>query len=392
MSEPAFARLRWRRGAWAALALAGLALLAGCSHLGYYWQAASGHLGLLRAARPVPAWLGDARTPEALRHKLALAQRIRRFASDRLQLPDNASYTAYADLQRPAAVWNVVAAPPYALTLRRWCFAVAGCVGYRGYYALDDARAEAEAQRANGLEAWVYPVPAYSTLGWSNGLGGDPLLSTFIGYPEGELARIVFHELAHQVFYVPGDTAFNESYATAVERLGGALWLGTQADDAARADYAAFDARRQQVRALMLQTRAELQAIYTSPAARRQDWTVVEAGKQAAMARFHARHAALRASWPAALQPRGAAWAGTVNNASFAIHASYDELVPAFERLFARQGGDWARFHAEAKRIGKLPTAEVRRAALREAAGPAEPVDDAAAATSDQRQITTPRS
>lgn len=363
--------MSWRARRWLLVLLAaGAAALAGCGHLGYYWQAASGHVGLMRAARPVPDWLADAHTPQALRHKLELAQRIRRFASARLALPDNASYTAYADLQRPAAVWNVVAAPPYALTLKTWCFPIAGCVGYRGYYDLEAARAEARVQRDAGLEAAVYPVPAYSTLGWLNWAGGDPLLSTFIGYPEGELARIVFHELAHQVLYVRGDTAFNESYATAVERLGGALWLQTESTAAARAEYAEFDARRRQMRALMRDTRQALVQVYASPAAQRQDWPAVDADKQAAMAQFRARYAALRAGWPGPRQGAWDAWVAAANNATFAAQAAYDDLVPAFERLFVREGRDWPRFHAAVRRVAGLPTPEARRAALAEAGDP----------------------
>jgi len=158
-------------------------------------------------------------TPEALKERLRLAGRIRAFASQQLHLPDNPSYLSYANLDRPAAVWNVVAAPEWSLQPKQWCFPVAGCVSYKGYY--DEAAAAQEAQQlaAQGLETAVQPVPAYSTLGWLNWAGGDPLLSTFIGYPEGELARLIFHELAHQVVYVAGDTAFNESFATAVERL-----------------------------------------------------------------------------------------------------------------------------------------------------------------------------
>ncbi|MES2532722.1 MAG: aminopeptidase, partial [Pseudomonadota bacterium] len=238
--------------------------LTGCADLGYYWQSASGHIGVMRAARPVPEWLQDPTTSEALRAKLELTQRIRRYAVTELGLPDNPSYTAYADLHRSAALWNVVAAPKYSLTLKTWCFPVAGCVGYRGYYDESAATVEAAAQREAGMETSVYPVPAYSTLGWLNWAGGDPLLSTFIGYPEGELARLIFHELSHQLLYVSGDTLFNESFATAVERIGGARWLATQAGEAARTEYADFDARRQQFRALTFDTRRRLQAVYDS--------------------------------------------------------------------------------------------------------------------------------
>jgi len=351
-------RLRFKAAAGASGLLACALLLGGCADIGYYWQSASGHLNLMRAARPVPRWLQDPSTSAALKARLELTQRIRRFAVTELGLPDNASYTAYADLHRAAAVWNVVAAPPYSLTLKTWCFPIVGCVGYRGYYDEAAARTEAAAQTAQGLEAVVYPVPAYSTLGWMNWLGGDPLLSTFIGYPEGELARIVFHELAHQVLYVPGDTVFNESYATAVERIGGARWLRTQAGEAARTEYAQFDAQRQQFRVLAAETRAALAAVYDSKEARAHDWSAVEAQKQAAMAEFRRRYAELRAGWTGPRQGAYDGWVARANNALFGAQAAYDDLVPAFEALFEHEDENWPRFYAEVKRLAALPQAE----------------------------------
>ena len=242
--------MAWTRCNTLLAALLAAASLAGCADLGYYWQSVNGHLTMLNAARPVHDWLNDAQTPALLKDRLALAQRIRRFAVVELKLPDNPSYQRYADLHRSAVVWNVVAAPPFSLTLRTWCFPVAGCVGYRGYFNEAEARLEAARLAAEGLETSVYGVPAYSTLGWMNWAGGDPLLNTFVAYPEGELARIIFHELAHQVLYVQGDTMFNESFATAVERLGGEMWLARYGSAQARGDYADFDARRRKFRAL----------------------------------------------------------------------------------------------------------------------------------------------
>eukprot|EP01034_Spumella_vulgaris_P037055 gene37055-45705_t len=179
----------------------------------------------MSAARPVDEWLADGATPDALKARLALSQRIRDYAATELHLPDNPSYRLYADLKRRAAVWNVVAAQPFSLSLHTWCFPVTGCVGYRGYFDEAQARAEATQLQAQGLEASVYGVPAYSTLGYMNWAGGDPLLSTFVAWPEGDFVRLLFHELAHQVVYAQGDTVFNESFATAVERLGSARWM-----------------------------------------------------------------------------------------------------------------------------------------------------------------------
>ena len=345
-----------------AVPLALALLMAGCSSttgVGYYWQSVTGHLRLMQAARPVDDWLASAQTPERLKERLALSQRIRAFAVTELALPDNASYHRYADLQRRAAVYNVVAAPPLSLTLQTWCFPIAGCVGYRGYFDEADARAFARSLPAD-LEVTVYPVPAYSTLGWMNWAGGDPLLNTFITYPEGELARIVFHELAHQVAYAQGDTEFNEAFATTVERLGGARWLATKAGEQARTDYAVFDQRRRAFRALTFSVRQQLQDIY-------RDATLDDAEKlrrkAATMADFHRRYQVLKRGWGgfAGYDP----FVAQANNASFAAQAAYDSLVPAFEALFEREGRDFARFYDAVRILARHPK-EGRLAALRE--------------------------
>ena len=337
--------------------------LAGCSSLGYYWQSVSGHLQMMNAARPVDDWLADAQTPEQLKQRLHLSQRIRRFAVDELKLPDNASYRRYADLKRTAVVWNVVAAPELSLTLKTWCFPVAGCVGYRGYFDEADARAEAKQLDAQMLETSVYGVPAYSTLGLMNWAGGDPLLSTFIRYPEGELARLIFHELAHQVVYAQGDTVFNESFATAVERLGGQRWLvaeSARGNTSAPDDYAAFDQRRRQFHALVLSTRRELAAIYkaNSPVApEERAQAAIKSGaavsaKAQTMQSFRDRYAALKTEWGgyAAYDP----WVARANNAAFGAQAAYDEMVPGFEALFEAEGRNWPRFYDAVRRLASL--------------------------------------
>lgn len=338
-------------------------LLAGCAGtttgIGYYWQSVSGHVALMQAARPVEDWLADASTPGNLRRKLETARGIRAFAVSELGLPDNASYHRYADLKRRAAVYNVVAAPELSLTLQTWCFPVAGCVGYRGYYDETVAR-DFAASLGGGLEVSVYPVPAYSTLGWMNWAGGDPLLNTFIAQPDGELARLIFHELAHQVLYVKDDTAFNESFATAVERIGGARWLATQAGEAARVEYAAFDVRRQAFRALTRETRQRLKAVYEDTAL---DEQARRAGKARVMEGFRSAYAQLKAGWGG--YAGYDAWVQQANNAAFGAQAAYDEWVPAFEALFEREGRDFPRFYDAVRALADLPRAQ-RHAALRE--------------------------
>lgn len=330
--------------------------LSGCADTRYYWQSVTGHFQLMQAARPIEQWLADPATPLALQQRLKLAQDMRRFAVTELHLPDNASYHRYADLQRRHAVWNVVAAPEFSLTLKTWCFPVAGCVGYRGYFSEADAQAEAQAQRAAGLEASVYGVPAYSTLGWMNWLGGDPLLNTFIAYPEGEVARLLFHELSHQVLYVADDTVFNESFATAVERLGGALWLAQRAGPQARQAYAEFDARRQQFKALTRSTRDRLKEIYTTDGPRATAKASQAVLKHQVMQDFRAAYAELKTRWGG--YSAYDAWVAQANNAAFGAQAAYDELVPGFEALFARTGRHWPAFYDAVKELAKRPRDE----------------------------------
>jgi predicted aminopeptidase len=358
----------WKKKLWmSSLATLGLvaliattaSLTSGCGTLGYAAQSIDGHLGVLNAARPVHDWIADGETPPALRERLALSQQMRDFAVDTLALPDNASYRRYADLHRAAAVWNVVAAPELGLTLETWCFPVVGCVGYRGYFDRADADAFAAKLRAQGLDVVVYGVPAYSTLGKLPGeYFADPLLSTFINYPEVELARMVFHELSHQVAYAGGDTMFNESFATAVERIGSKRWMAERASPAAASEYMAFDARRQDFRALTARTRDALDALYKSSASDEDK----RAGKAAAMQRLRVDYAALR-DGPWQGYAGYDAWFERANNAALGVLAAYTELVPQFERLFEHEGRDPARFYAAVRRLASLPKDE-RRATL----------------------------
>jgi predicted aminopeptidase len=348
-------------GLGAVLLLAGatVCLTSGCSTLGYYAQSVGGHLAIVRAAKPVPDWLADEQVSPRVKERLALTQRIRDFASETLKEPNNASYRRYADLKRSSAVWNVVAAPELSLTLSTWCFPVVGCVGYRGYYQQADADAFAATLRAQGLEVSVYGVPAYSTLGLLPfDAFADPLLNTFIDYPEGELARLIFHELAHQIAYAKGDTVFNESFATAVERIGGSRWLAERASPEAREEYERYESRRRDFREITARYRERFNALYnyggTDVAAKR-------AGKAALMAELRSDYAAMkRDRWGGFTGYDG--WFARANNASFGVLAAYNELVPNFERLFEREGRDFDRFYTEVKRLALLTTPERRKA------------------------------
>lgn len=343
-----------------ALLAATVCLTSGCSTLGYIGQSIGGHLELMQRARPVDEWLADDQTAQPLKRKLGASQEMRAFAVRELKLPDNASYTRYADIGRSAVVWNVVATPELSLQLKTWCFPVMGCVGYRGYFHRADADALAAELRSSGLEVHVYGVPAYSTLGWTNWLGGDPLLSTFIGWPDGELARLMFHELAHQVAYASDDTAFNESFAVAVERIGGNRWLSANGDAQALRDFQATQQRREEFRTLTLRVRTALAALYKQAdldddAKRRRKAEVFDQ-MRADYARLKAEHWGGYAGYDTFI-------AGA-NNASLAVQGAYNDLVPHFERLFERNGHDFDRFYDAVKRLAALPK-DKRHATLR---------------------------
>jgi predicted aminopeptidase len=323
----------------ALLILASAAALSGCETLAYYGQAAGGQLELLGRARPLTQVIADEATPPALRAKLELAREIRAFAARELALPADGAFTRYAELERPFAVWNVVAAPEFSLEPVQSCFPIAGCVAYRGYFSREAATRHAQAQRAAGSDVVVYGVPAYSTLGWFD----DPLLSTFIDYPEMELARLVFHELAHQVTYVKDDTTFNESFAVAVEREGLRRWA------AATGGAVPANEGRKAFMALAQRVRGELAALYASALTEEEK----RRRKREALEPLQA--------WTARLP----GFEGQdANNAFLALFATYTEKVPAFERLLAEAQGDLARFYARVKEIARLPRAE-RDTALR---------------------------
>ena len=206
------------------LALALLPLLNGCSSTGYYSQLLTGQWHVLQAREPVAKVVADPQRDPVLRQHLARSQAARTFASEQLKLPDNQSYRLYADLKRPYVVWNVFATPEFSLDPVTYCFPVAGCVAYRGYYAQGAARGDAALKREQGMDVWVSGVEAYSTLGWFD----DPILNSMLHWGDERLATLIFHELAHQRFYVKDDTEFNESFASFVEQEGTRQWRAYQ--------------------------------------------------------------------------------------------------------------------------------------------------------------------
>jgi predicted aminopeptidase len=342
-----------------ALLFLGLLLpVAGCQSLGYYAHVTRGQLQLLSARQPVDRVLRDlADTPGEPAARLAgqieRSQTVLDFAEGTLGLPVGRRYRTYVDLGRPYVVWNVFAAPEFSLEPHRWCYPVAGCAPYRGYFSAAAAARESARLAAGGMDVHIGGVAAYSTLGWF----ADPLLSSFIGWPEPDLAELLIHELAHGKLWVPGDVPFNESYATFVGKHGAAGMRGaagmkgaaawrSETDDSSRDP----DAWRRLV-GLLAQTRAQLAIVYQGaddPATRRARKATVIAATQACYAAHRGRLG-------------GGRYDGLVaglNNALLASISAYEDLVPAFARLFETAAGDWKTFHAAVGEVAALPRAE----------------------------------
>ncbi len=329
--------------------------LTGCAEITYYTQAVTGHLGILLNTRSIDQVLDDPATPAETRARLELARDIREYATRTLKLPENRSYRIYADLGRPAALWNVFAAPELSLELKTWCYPVAGCLGYRGYFNRKRADAYAAALKAQGYETFVGPVGAYSTVGWFN----DPLLNTVIKRSDPELAAVIFHELAHQRLFLPGDTAFSESFATAVEIEGVRRWLSDRGKPDEFAGYMEKLRRREQFMELVLRYRKRLETLYASA----ESDNAKRAEKARVFGKLRSDYAALKASWGGYSGFDMWLVDGELNNARMGAVGVYHQYVPAFQALLAKLNGDFEAFYREMERIAKLSVNE-RQAVL----------------------------
>ncbi|HRB96811.1 MAG TPA: aminopeptidase [Nitrosomonas sp.] len=337
--------------------------LTACANLPYYAQAVDGHFEVLRRSQPISAIITNPDADEKLKHSLTKVIQMREFASRTLKLPDNLSYTSYADLERPFVVWNVFASPELSLKLKEWCFVQAGCVNYRGFFSQAKAEEYAQELRNEGYDVYVGGVRAYSTLGWFS----DPVLNTFISYSEMNLARLIFHELAHQVVYVPGDSIFNESFATAVEHEGVRRWFESTGTVLEQAVLNARQERETVFTDLVLKHRQRLQALFNSTISdtdKRVEKARIFADLQADFRRLKADKAEFGSydSW----------FAQPLNNALLSTVSIYTQLLPSFQAILKYHDQDMEKFFDAVTRISKLPKNE-RNLALQEAVAGNQP-------------------
>jgi predicted aminopeptidase len=323
--------------------------LAACASPGYYAQALGGQWELWRKSESIEQLLADSQTLPQIKSKLETVHAIRQFASQDLHLPDNGSYRKYADLKRPFVVWNVFAADEFSVKPREWCFMIVGCVGYRGYFSKEGAEAFAAELRAQGQDVYIGGVPAYSTLGYFD----DPVLSTFIRYPDAELARLVFHELAHQLVYVGGDSTFNESFAVAVELEGVKRWIDSHGSSVDRSNFAASRARRSDYLELVETYRHKLETLYASSAAAE----TKRSAKAQLFQEMRDDYQKLKTAWGGFA---GYDWifAKPLDNAFIASTSIYTQMVPAFQYLLTKSGGNLDAFYASVKQLASASKAK----------------------------------
>ena len=316
----------------------------------------SGHMRIVMGKRSLAEVASDESINDGIKRRLDLAQRARLFGIEQLGLPNNESYTSFYDTGQEYVTWNVVAAGEFSLDPYNWCFPIAGCVSYRGYYAAEDAEAYAAGLAEQGFDVIVNGATAYSTLGWFE----DPLLNTMLERSDPSIASLLFHELAHQKLYVGDDSTFNESFATFVEEEGLKQWqkneekINPELDQSAMAqELKARKRRQQQFIALLTDTRDKLAELYETSG----EADVMRQKKKETFEQMLVNYESLKASWDG--YPGYDRWfSQEMNNARLLAVATYNDYVPAFEVLFRESGSSFEEFYLASLELSKLPLEE----------------------------------
>jgi len=324
-----------------------VAALSGCQTVRFYRQAIAGQCQILTHQEPIRQLIAHPQTPASLKTKFEQILKIREFAARQLKLPADQSYLMYVDLHRPYVVWNVNVAPALSLQPKTWWFPIVGRASYRGYFSEPDARRYADVFAKKGWDVYVDGIETYSTLGWFQ----DPLLNTFITEPDSSLAEIIFHELTHRRLFVPGDTDFNEAFATCVASEGVRRWFLASSMPEACEHYRAGLEQDHQFVNLVMAARSQLQAVYADP---HLTDPAKLARKQEIIAQLRANHAQLKASW-GGKSPFDAWFAEPINNAKLNTVSAYYDLVPAFDAALRANGGDLEKFYQTVARLARLP-------------------------------------
>ncbi len=312
-------------------------------------QAARGHLDVMRKREPIDELLRSPETPDKLGERLQLIEAARKFSVAELGLPNNSSYRSYADIERDYVVWNVFAAPEFSLRPKRWCYPIVGCVSYRGYFAERAARRQAERLRARGFDVYVGGVAAYSTLGRFS----DPVLSTMLRWDDAELVAVLFHELAHQVVYVKGDSGFNESFASAVEEFGLERWLKHRGEHDVLRGYRERRALRRQIMRVVAAARRDLETFFSETIDPDEKRLLKEDRLDRLAEEIRAVYAAAGREVPR--------WPSQLNNARIVSLTLYEGHLPAFRALLDGCDGDLSCFYTAARDLAAAGPEQRRR-------------------------------
>ncbi|MFK7994006.1 MAG: aminopeptidase [Granulosicoccus sp.] len=335
------------------LLFASAALLAGtgCSAIGYYSQAVGGHFKLMRARQPLEEVLADEATSPELRGKLQTLVDARKFAVTELDLPDNDSYSSFVETGRAAVTWNVVAASEFSVSPKTWCFPVAGCVSYRGYFDRAEADEYAAGLASENYDVTVGGASAYSTLGWFD----DPIVDTMLRGNDTRYVGTLFHELAHQKLYVKDDSNFNEAYATFVEQIGTRKWLEHRGEADRIAQYDASLKRLEDFVSLLQRTREKLQTTF----ARNIDESAMRDEKAAVFEQMRADYESIKVDW-GGFSGYDNWFKRDLNNARLVAVSTYRRYVPAFYAMYLEAGEDIQKFYEVARVTADLPAGERR--------------------------------
>ena len=323
-----------------------------CRSLPYYDQAIDGQMEILRKQEPISDLIEDPNTPEKLRKKLIFIQEVRNFAAKELHLPVKDHYLSYVDLNRPYVVWNVYAAPEFSLTPKTWCFPIVGCVAYRGYFSEQDAQRFGDSLKKEGYDVYISGAIAYSTLGWFD----DPVLSTFTRLSKPDMAALIFHELAHSVLYIKDDTAFNESFATAVEQEGLRRWQMAANDPKGYESWLNKRQPRQRFIRLVSKYRAKLEELYRNGLPFKEN----RKQKAAIFNQMKSEFTNLKTIY-GNLTAYDAWFARPLNNAHIISVSTYHDWVPAFGKILSESGGDMNTFYRTCRQLAKTDPSERQR-------------------------------
>ena len=317
-------------------------MLQACSSVAYYWEKVQGHTEILEKQRPVQEVIDSPDTKAQIRERLKNVQQARNFASDKLLLPENDSYRYYADIGRDYVVWTVVATPPYSMKPKQWCFLIVGCLSYRGYFSKQSAEEFAAELKKKNMDVYVAGTKAYSTLGWFD----DPLLNTMLYKSEAYRVGIIFHELAHQKMYVEDDTAFNEAFASAVEKQGVKEWFVQQKNANKFEKYILSKKRDDQFKKLLLDTRKNLEKLYT----KKISIDLMQVEKKSLFKQLRENYNKFKIRWHG--YTGFDKWmSNNLNNSHLALVATYNNLIPAFDGLFKASGDNFKVFYEKVNEL-----------------------------------------